>query len=85
VGFKQLTAEELSKKTHRGYSKYIWQKTRPDNHALDCRIYARAAATAIGLDRMTAKDFDRLKAELGLAARKKIRVEDSRAAAYEMV
>jgi hypothetical protein len=33
---------------------------------------------------MTAKDFDRLKVELGLAARKKIRVEDSRAAAYEM-
>jgi hypothetical protein len=34
---------------------------------------------------MKAKDVEGLKAELGLAARKEIRVEDSRAAAYEMV
>lgn len=69
--FKQLTAEELTRKVHRGYSKYIWHKIRPDNHALDARVYARAASIAIGLDRMTLKDFETLKAELGLESHSK--------------
>ena len=85
--FKQLTAEELTKKMHRGYSKYIWQKVRPDNHALDCRIYARAAAAAVGLDRMTSKDFEKLKVELGLSEGKHKPSQDdqARVVAYEMV
>lgn len=64
--FKQLTAEHLIAKTIRGYSKPVWEKTRADNHALDCRIYNRAASIAIGLDRMTDRDFANLKEELGI-------------------
>jgi phage terminase large subunit GpA-like protein len=64
--FKQLTAESLMTKIVKGYAKTSWQKTRPDNHALDARIYARVAASAVGIDRMTEKDWNRLKNELGL-------------------
>ena len=50
--FKQLTAEQLVLSTTRqGYKKYTWEKTRERNEALDCRVYARAAAAALGLDR----------------------------------
>lgn len=50
--FKMLTAEELVKRTNRaGYMRLEWQKTRPRNEALDCRVYATAAAVAMGLDR----------------------------------
>lgn len=49
--FKQLTAEQLVTKIVKGYPKREWQKTRDRNEALDCRVYARAAAIALGLDR----------------------------------
>ena len=49
--FKQLTAEQLVTKTVKGYPKREWQKLRDRNEALDCRIYARAAAIACGIDR----------------------------------
>ncbi|GEO81953.1 phage terminase large subunit family protein [Pararhodospirillum oryzae] len=50
--FKMLTAEELVKRTNRaGYPKLEWQKMRARNEALDCRVYATAAALALGLDR----------------------------------
>lgn len=48
--FKQLTSEQLVTKIHKGYPKREWQKTRDRNEALDCRIYARAASIAIGID-----------------------------------
>jgi len=51
--FKQLTAEQLVTKIVKGYPKREWQKTRDRNEALDCRIYARAAAIALGIDRWT--------------------------------
>ena len=42
---KQLAAEQLvTVKTKRGFSKLEWQKLRERNEALDCRVYARAAA-----------------------------------------
>ena len=49
--FKQLTAEQLVTKISKGYPKREWQKIRERNEALDCRVYARAAAIAIGADR----------------------------------
>jgi phage terminase large subunit GpA-like protein len=49
--FKQLTAEQLVTRIVKGYPKRIWQKTRDRNEALDCRVYARAAAIALGIDR----------------------------------
>lgn len=56
--FKQLTAEHLvtvvNKRT--GRAKHEWQVLpNRENHYLDCRVYARAAAAAVGLDRMAPK------------------------------
>lgn len=49
---KQLTAEQLmTVKGRRGYTKLEWQQTRDRNEALDCRVYARAAAWLMGIDR----------------------------------
>jgi phage terminase large subunit GpA-like protein len=58
--FKQLTAEQLITKTVKGYAKREWQKLRERNEALDCRIYARAAALALGMDRWLAKQWNQL-------------------------
>jgi phage terminase large subunit GpA-like protein len=42
---KQLVAEPLvTIKTKRGLQRLEWQKLRERNEALDCRVYARAAA-----------------------------------------
>jgi phage terminase large subunit GpA-like protein len=49
--FKQLTAEQLVTRIHKGYPRSEWQKMLERNEALDCRIYARAAAIALGVDR----------------------------------
>jgi len=59
--FKMLTAEQLIRKTIRGYSKYQWEKMRDRNEALDCRIYARAAAAVVGLDRFRPDDWNELR------------------------
>jgi phage terminase large subunit GpA-like protein len=58
--FKQLTAEQLVTKIVKGYPKRIWQKTRDRNEALDCRVYARAAAIALGIDRWSENKWERL-------------------------
>ena len=52
--FKQLTAEHLvSKQNGRGFTVHEWQvQPGRQNHWLDCRVYARAAAQLLGLDRM---------------------------------
>ena len=49
--FKQLTAEQLVTRIVKGYRRSEWQKTRERNEALDCRVYARAAAAVCGMDR----------------------------------
>lgn len=51
--FRSLTAEELVKKVIRGYPHYYWVKKYERNEVLDCRIYARAAAAIVGLDRLS--------------------------------
>lgn len=60
--FKQLTAEQLIRRVHRGFAKFEWQNTRPGqrNEALDTRVYARAAATHRGIDRMGDAQWDEL-------------------------
>ena len=51
---KQLVAEELvTVRTKRGFARLEWQKLRERNEALDCRVYARAAAWIAGADRWT--------------------------------
>jgi phage terminase large subunit GpA-like protein len=58
--FKQLTAEQLVTKIVKGYPKREWQKTRDRNEVLDCRIYARAAAIALGIDRWTDAKWEQI-------------------------
>ncbi len=55
--FKQLTAEQLiSSVTKEGFTKLTWTKIPGrENHQLDCRVYARAAAARAGLDRYARK------------------------------
>lgn len=62
--FKQITAEQLVTRTNkRGYSISEWETTRKDNHLLDCRVYARAGAIMLQIDRMTSDDFDAILAQ----------------------
>lgn len=59
--FKQLTSEKIVVKHNRkGFTTMDFVKDRERNEALDCRVYARAAASMVGLDRMRDKDFDKL-------------------------
>jgi phage terminase large subunit GpA-like protein len=58
--FKQLTAEQLVTRIVKGYPKRIWQKTQDRNEALDCRVYARAAAIALGIDRWSENKWEQL-------------------------
>ena len=65
---KQLTAEQLvTVKTKRGFTKLEWQKLRERNEALDCRVYARAAAWIAGIDRWSEAQWAALADELGVA------------------
>lgn len=61
---KQLTAEQLvSRKTRQGYQKLEWEKTRDRNEALDCRVYARACAWLMGMDRWDEARWQELEAQ----------------------
>jgi phage terminase large subunit GpA-like protein len=57
--FKQLTAEQLvAHKTKKGYIRLEWELIPGrQNHVLDARNYARAAAYLAGLDRFTEADW----------------------------
>ncbi len=65
--FKQLTAERRVIRTHKGYPKATWEKDPARrNEALDCRVYARAAAAIYGLDRFKERRWRTLEEPLGL-------------------
>lgn len=49
--YKQLTAEKKVERKSNGNTHYEWVKTG-ENHALDCEVYAYAAALRSGLTRM---------------------------------
>jgi len=66
--FKQLTAERLvTVKDKRGFPHREWRKLRERNEALDCRIYARAAASGLGIDRFGEATWQKLERALGRA------------------
>jgi phage terminase large subunit GpA-like protein len=49
---KQLVAEEIRRVRQKtGAYQLVWSLTRERNEALDCRVYARAAAALLGVDR----------------------------------
>lgn len=62
---KQLTAEQLMTiKTRQGFQRLEWQQTRERNEALDRRVYARAAAWLMGIDRWDNHRWEQLEAQL---------------------
>ncbi len=62
---KQLTAEQLvTIRTRSGVQKLEWQPTRDRNEALDCRVYARAAAWLMGIDRWDDRRWAAMEAQL---------------------
>jgi phage terminase large subunit GpA-like protein len=63
--FKGLTAEQVVVRIVRGYRKYVWEQTRERNEPLDCRVYARAAAQLVGIDRWSDEHWDRTERHLG--------------------
>jgi phage terminase large subunit GpA-like protein len=66
---KQLTAEQLvTVKNKRGFAKLEWQKLRERNEALDCRVYARAAAWILGADRWSEARWEELERLLAVEA-----------------
>lgn len=48
--FKQLTAEKVVTRYHRGFKKRIYEKIRPRNEALDCMVYAIASYAILGVN-----------------------------------
>lgn len=68
--FKQLTSEQLvAHKTRKGYVRLEWEVIAGrQNHVLDARVYARAAAMLAGLDRMNDRDWAEREKHFGMAA-----------------
>jgi phage terminase large subunit GpA-like protein len=56
--FEQLTAEHLVTRTVNGRRVSNWEKIRDRNEALDCRIYARAAAGSLRFESWQAHRWD---------------------------
>lgn len=48
--FEQLTSERKVVKYEKGHRKVTWEKMRPRNEALDCRVYATAALACRSFD-----------------------------------
>jgi phage terminase large subunit GpA-like protein len=65
---QQLCAEQLiTRRDRNGFAIREWQKMRERNEALDCYVYARAAAAASGLDRFEDRHWRELERQLGLS------------------
>ena len=66
--FRQLTAEQCVEKILKnGGTKWKWEKLYRDNHALDARLYARAAACVVGLDRFQKSHWNKLRKDFRIA------------------
>jgi phage terminase large subunit GpA-like protein len=67
---KQLVAEQLvTVRNKRGFAKLEWQKLRERNEALDCRVYARAAAWITGADRWSDAQWCELERQVAVATK----------------
>lgn len=67
--FKMITAERLQLvRNAKGFITYEWVlPSHARNEALDCRVYARAAASILGMDRMKPEDFETVRTSYGIA------------------
>src|SRR5690606_26460883 len=76
---KQLVAEQLvTVRTKRGFARLEWQKLRERNEALDCRVYARAAAWIAGADRWSDAKWRDLEDQLAVVNMSEGEAEPSR-------
>ncbi len=65
--FKQLTAERLVTRLVKGFPRASWEKEPGRrNESLDCRVYARAAASIHGLDRFEERHWQRMEEVLAV-------------------
>lgn len=65
---KQISAEQLiARATKSGFRRMEWVKQRERNEALDCRVYARAATAAMGMDTWSVGRWDRMAEALQVA------------------
>jgi phage terminase large subunit GpA-like protein len=62
--FEQLCAEQLITHTLAGRTTTRWEKRRDRNEALDCRVYARAAAATLRMETWLDKRWDEIEAAL---------------------
>jgi phage terminase large subunit GpA-like protein len=63
--FEQLCAEQLVMRTRpNGLKQPVWEKRRDRNEALDCRLYAMAAAAALRLDTWNPDRWDSIEQSL---------------------
>ena len=65
-GVAALAEQLVTVRTRRGFQKLEWQKLRERNEALDCRVYARAAAWIVGADRWSEARWADLETQLGV-------------------
>ena len=66
--FEQLCAERLVMRTRtNGFKQPVWEKIRDRNEALDCRLYAMAAAAAMRLDTWRPERWDTIERDLTVA------------------
>lgn len=63
--FKRLTSETLETKWIKGFKKYEWV-ANGRNEQLDCRVYARAAASFYGMDRFKDAKWSSFEADVGV-------------------
>jgi len=64
---QQLCSEQLiTRRDRNGFPFREWQKIRERNEALDCYVYARAAASLAGLDRFEERHWIELERQLGI-------------------
>ena len=57
----------IIKKDRKGFTKYEWVKERDRNEALDLKVYNRALAAIIGIDRFKTSDWERYRIKQTLA------------------
>jgi phage terminase large subunit GpA-like protein len=62
--FDQLCSEQLMTRTIAGRRTSVWEKLRDRNEALDCRIYARAAAASLRFESWTPDRWDEMERAL---------------------
>lgn len=62
--FKGLCSEQLELREHKGKRKYEWVRKYRQNEPLDCRNYARAAASMKQIDRMRDEHYEQMIGEI---------------------